>query len=243
MIPKIIHYCWFGKKEKPKSIQMCIDSWKILGYKIYEWNEDNYDLNKHPYVKENYKKKKWAFVSDFVRLDVLYKNGGIYLDTDVKFIRKIPDEFLNVDCLLGFQFDCILGTHIIGAKKGATLLKLILDKYDSGNKEFFTNNIVFNDFFLEYLPAFKLNGKTQEIYLNDEKIKIYSKRFFSCPMLKKEGYAYHLLDNSWRNKKHIKIKKVIKFMLGDSIYYNLIAWRAIRKKYASKYKKIYDKNR
>lgn len=242
MIPKIIHYCWFGGKEKPKSIQMCIDSWEILGYKVYEWNETNYDLNKNAYVSNNYKNKKWAYVSDYVRLDVLYENGGIYLDTDVKFIKKIPDSFLDADCLLGFQFDCILGTHIIGAKKNSWILKLILDKYKSNNEEIFTNNFLFNDFFLENVSDFKLNGKTQEVHLNNEKIKIYEKKYFSCPVLK-NGYAYHLLDNSWRDKKFVRVKSFIKFVLGNSIYYNLIAWRAIRKKYAIKYKKIYDENK
>ena len=239
MIPKVIHYCWFGKKKKPKYIIDCINSWRILGYKIYEWNEDNYDLNKHPYVKNNYNKRNWAFVSDYVRLDILYKNGGIYLDTDVKFIKKIPDSFLDVNFFLGFQFDCILGTHIIGAQKGSIILKAILDSYNYDTSKIFTNNIIFNDFFLEYVTQFRLNGKTQEIYFKNEKIRIYSKSYFSCPFYK--GYAFHLLDNSWRNKKHVKLKKFLKIILGNRIYYNLIAWKAIRKSYASKYKKIYDK--
>lgn len=242
MIPKKIHYCWFGKKEKPKYIRKCIDSWKILGYEIYEWNEDNYDLNKHPYVKCNYLEKKWAFVSDYVRLDVLYKYGGIYLDTDVKFIKKLPDDYLNVDFLLGFQFECILGTHIIGAKKESRVLKLILDEYNVISKnQIFTNNMLFNEFFLEKVPSFKLNGKTQTIIFDNEKIIVYAKHYFSCPIFFKEGYAFHLLDNSWRNKKYIKLKKVLKSIIGNSVYYNLIAWRAIRKSYSNKYKEIYDR--
>ena len=82
---KIIHYCWFGGNEKSQIIKKCINSWKkyMPEYKIMEWNEKNIDLSFSPFVIEAYKNKKWAFVSDVIRLKVLYEYGGIYLDTDV----------------------------------------------------------------------------------------------------------------------------------------------------------------
>ena len=87
MIPKKIHYVWFGN-EKNKLMKRCIDSWKKLNYEVYEWNEKTYDINKNDFVKEAYKKQNWAFLSDYIRLDVLYNLGGIYIDTDVLLIKK-----------------------------------------------------------------------------------------------------------------------------------------------------------
>ena len=78
MIPKIIHYCWFGRNPKPEIIEKCIASWKKYcpDWEIKEWNEDNYDVNKAPYVREAYEAKMWAFVSDYARLDIIFQNGG-----------------------------------------------------------------------------------------------------------------------------------------------------------------------
>ena len=93
MIPKKIHYCWFGRGEKPKDALKCIESWKKFcpDYEILEWNEDNFDLTQNRYMKEAYEAKKWAFVSDYARLKIIYDNGGIYLDTDVEIIKPIDD--------------------------------------------------------------------------------------------------------------------------------------------------------
>ncbi|MBO4679230.1 MAG: hypothetical protein J5626_06130, partial [Lachnospiraceae bacterium] len=86
MIPKIIHYCWFGGKEKPESVQRMIKSWEKAcpDFEIKEWNETNYDINKHPFMRKAKECGKWSFVSDYARLDILYENGGVYLDTDVE---------------------------------------------------------------------------------------------------------------------------------------------------------------
>lgn len=91
MVPKIIHYCWFGGGEKPSSVKKCIDSWsqKCPGYEIKEWNETNYDISKSSYTLQAYEAKKYAFLTDYVRLDVLYREGGVYFDTDVKLIKSI----------------------------------------------------------------------------------------------------------------------------------------------------------
>lgn len=92
-IPKVIHYCWFGGKPLSEIAQRCIASWKRFcpDYKIVEWNEDNYNLDTNTYISEAYKAKKWAFVSDYARFDILYRFGGIYFDTDVELIKPIDD--------------------------------------------------------------------------------------------------------------------------------------------------------
>lgn len=91
MIPKVIHYCWFGRGPKPEKIQKCIDSWsKIMpDYEIKEWDEDNWDVRKHLYTSQAYDVKKYAFVSDYARYDILFNNGGIYLDTDVELLKSL----------------------------------------------------------------------------------------------------------------------------------------------------------
>ena len=104
MIPKIIHYCWFGKNPLPEETKEFIESWKKYcpQYKIIEWNEDNFDINKLRYTKEAYEHKKWAFITDYVRLYALYYYGGIYMDTDVE-VTKPLDCFLEEQGFSGFE--------------------------------------------------------------------------------------------------------------------------------------------
>lgn len=97
MIPKIIHYCWFGGNPLPKSAKKCIASWRkfLPDYEIKEWNESNYDVHKIPYIHEAYEAKKYAFVSDYARFDILYQYGGIYFDTDVQVIKPMNEIIAN----------------------------------------------------------------------------------------------------------------------------------------------------
>lgn len=101
MIPKVIHYCWFGDKPIPKMAKKCLKSWGKYcpGYEIKLWNEDNFDLNCNQYVKEAYEAKKWAFVTDYARLYIVYHYGGIYLDTDVELIQPL-DSLLKEQAFL-----------------------------------------------------------------------------------------------------------------------------------------------
>ena len=106
MIPKIIHYCWFGHKELPPLAKKCIASWRkfLPDYEIKEWNEDNFDINSIPYTAQAYKHKKYAFVSDYARFKILYEYGGIYFDTDVEVIKPI-DDFLEKGAFFGLEQD------------------------------------------------------------------------------------------------------------------------------------------
>ena len=131
-IPKIIHYCWFGGNEKPTLAVKCMKSWKKYcpDYQIIEWNEENYDISACPlYVRQAYEAKKWAFVTDYVRLDVVYRHGGIYLDTDVE-LRKPPDELLEYPGYFGFEEGIYISTGLgFGAEKEMPLLKELMDDY------------------------------------------------------------------------------------------------------------------
>lgn len=105
-IPKKIHYCWFGRNPLPKSALKCIESWKkyFPDYEIIQWNEDNYDVNKITYTREAYQAKKYAFVSDYARFDILYYEGGIYFDTDVEVIKSF-DDILEKGGFIGCEID------------------------------------------------------------------------------------------------------------------------------------------
>lgn len=103
-IPKVIHYCWFGRGEKPKLARKCINSWKKYcpDYEIIEWNEDNFDVYCNGYTSYCYDNKKWAYLSDLVRLIVVAEHGGIYFDTDVELLRN-PDELLKYEAFYSFE--------------------------------------------------------------------------------------------------------------------------------------------
>lgn len=137
MIPKIIHYCWFGENPLPELAVKCIESWKKYcpDYKIIEWNESNFDLTCCEYVKEAYQEKKWAFVSDYVRLKVVYDNGGIYLDTDVELLKSL-DNFLLDGAFYGIEQSSCEEKYIatglgFGAEKNHFTVKAMLDDYEN----------------------------------------------------------------------------------------------------------------
>ena len=131
MIPKIIHYCWFGRNPKPQLAQKCIDSWYKFfpDYRIIEWNEDNFDVSQYPYSQYCYDTKRWAFLSDFVRLIVVYENGGIYFDTDVEVIKPF-DDLVRFESFYGFENDKFVATGLgFGAEKNSKTVKSILNQY------------------------------------------------------------------------------------------------------------------
>ncbi len=132
MIPKTIHYCWFGGNEKPKTVIKCINSWKKYcpNYDIIEWNDNNIDISLCPtYVQQAYERHKWAFVTDYVRLKVVYENGGIYFDTDVELIKKI-DFLLNNRAFFGFENANYIATGLgFGAEKGLDILREMMNEY------------------------------------------------------------------------------------------------------------------
>ena len=103
-IPKVIHYCWFGGNPLPKSAEKCNKSWQRYcpDYEIKRWDESNFDVNCNEYCKFCYENKKWAFLTDYIRLKVIYDNGGVYLDTDVELLKNI-DDIVNIGAYMGLQ--------------------------------------------------------------------------------------------------------------------------------------------
>lgn len=132
MIPKTIHYCWFGGNPIPNDLKKCISSWEKLcpDYEIKRWDESNFDVNQHPFVKGAYEAKEWAFVSDYARLKIVYDEGGIYLDTDVELVKNL-DFLLRYKLYIGVQQSgklCNTGLGF-GAEKENPIVKKMLDEY------------------------------------------------------------------------------------------------------------------
>lgn len=188
MIPKIIHYCWFGRKPKPQKVLEYIETWKNFfpDFEIKEWNEDNFDVNMIPYTKEAYFAKKYAFVSDVARLYALIKDGGIYFDTDIRVLKRFSDDLLNSDGFLGFEHEQYVTTGVIASNPNNALLKEIFSnyfvrKFFLGLKYDETTNVSFiTDFF-------KSKG-----LVCDNKMKLF-RGFVFLPQV-------YLCANDWRTK-------------------------------------------
>lgn len=130
-IPKVIHYCWFGRGEKSDIIKKCMESWKIHcpDWEIIEWNEDNFDVNFCPYASKAYREKRWAYLSDAARLQIIYNEGGVYLDTDVE-LRHPIDELLNNEAWFGYATTTEIGTGVgFGAVKQNPFVLKLLEQY------------------------------------------------------------------------------------------------------------------
>lgn len=170
MIPRIIHYCWFGGNPKPEIIEKCIASWRTFcpDWEIREWNETNYDVNALPFTATAYAAKKWAFVSDVARLDILSQYGGIYLDTDVEILTDNPFEsFLSYDSVLVFETERAIASGLFFASAPNTaLVNALLESYWSieYTLENETVNSIMNKPVIQKLfPSLRWNAKSQTI--------------------------------------------------------------------------------
>ncbi len=134
MIPKIIHYIWFGGKPLPELAQKCLDSWKKYcpDYEIMRWDESNFDLNFNDYVKEAYEAKKWAFVSDVARLYALVNYGGIYMDTDVEVIKPL-DDLLEYEAVSGFESSDKIAAGLLACEKDNEIFNEFLQGYEGAH--------------------------------------------------------------------------------------------------------------
>lgn len=201
MIPKKIHYIWFGKGEKNERVKTCIESWKkyMPDYEIIEWNEDNFDINYNDFTKNAYANKKWAFVSDVARLWVLYNEGGIYMDTDVEVYKPL-DQFLNEEGFTGFEDVHYPVTATLGAVKGNPVIKLMLDYYNCIDFKLYdnwqdyikyqeTNTCIMSNIF-SLLGINRDWNATQRI----KHFTIYPQSYF---FTKDEGWTWHSFNGSW----------------------------------------------
>lgn len=214
MIKKTINYCWFGKSELDEKSRLCIESWKKImpDYEIKRWDESNYDVNKNSFVKEAYENKKWAFVSDYARLDIIYNYGGIYLDTDVEVIKTF-DDLLENDGFMGFEIGNYVATGLgFGAVAGHPFLKENMDAYN--NIKLYLPDGKLNDVVCPIITTkllqkynLELNNKLQTI----KGIKIYPTDYF-CPMSFQTGeinittntHSIHRYNMSWISKEEQK---------------------------------------
>lgn len=216
MIPKKIHYCWFGGNEINDLARKCIESWKKYcpEYEIIRWDEKNYDIHRCPYVEEAYYSKKWAFVSDYARLDIIYHNGGIYLDTDVELVNGL-DELLSASCFLGMETPGVIATGLgFGAEKGNKNIALMLNEYKTlhfkiKNKEYDTIPCPIRN--TRPFKTLGLTNKNMIQYINDA--KIYPPEYF-CPLnyqtkeltLTPNTIAIHYFNASWISDEEKEMK-------------------------------------
>lgn len=208
LIPKKIHYCWFGKNPFPERYKKWMDSWKRYcpDYEIIEWNEDNYDITKNKYMHQAYEAKKWGFVSDYARLDVIYNYGGIYLDTDVELVRNL-DELLYQSGFMGFQMEQQVNSGLgFGAAAGNIFIKGMLDAYNDlsfidslGNMDLTPCPIRETEYLIK--QGLQLNGEYQVLKGG---LTIYPEKVF-CGIgfltrelrLSEDTFSIHHYDGSW----------------------------------------------
>lgn len=221
MIPKIIHYCWIGGTPLPEIAKKCIESWKKCcpDYEIREWNESNYDFTQNVYMKEAYEVKKWGFVSDYARLDIIYRYGGFYLDTDVELLKSL-DPFCTEKFYMGCEAREAVNSGLgFGAERGTPLLKEMMDSI-YGDRHF-----ICNDGSLDVTPSPRLNTSflrekglrlDGDIEKLDCGITIYPAEYFAPKdfktgqvVLTDKTYSIHHYDASWmepEDKQVLRIK-------------------------------------
>ena len=223
MIPKIIHYCWFGGNPLPELALKCIESWKkfLPDYEIKEWNESNYDVKKNLYISQAYDAKKYAFVSDYARFDILYEYGGIYFDTDVEVIRSL-DKIIEHGAFAGFEFPGKLNAGLgIASPAASPIYKEILDSYKKSSFIKKDGTVDLTTVVERVSDIFCKHGFTEKNEIQYVAgITIYPVEYF-CPKSLKTGiinltdntYTIHHYDGSWVSDMH---KWYI--MIRDRIY-------------------------
>lgn len=242
MVPKIIHYCWFGRKPLPSLALKCIASWKkyLPDYEIKEWNEDNFDVNVIPYTKEAYSAKKYAFVSDYARFWILYNYGGLYFDTDVELIKSIDDILANGG-YMGFEKNPskknrgLVNPGIgFASEKNNILLKDLIDLYSSLHFVDECGNLCTNKTVVHYttdiLQKYGLNNSLANQYICG--FTIYLEEYFS-PIslithrlhLTKNTRSIHRFMGSWATQNNSIIEK-LRLILPERILllYNKVSF-------------------
>lgn len=217
MIPKKIHYCWFGNKQKPQSVLKYIDTWgkKFPDYEIKEWNESNFNVNQLNFTREAYFAKKYAFVSDVCRLYALYTEGGIYFDTDIIVLKRFPEDILSHKAFAGFEHEIYIGTGIIGSEKNNVIIKQFLSLYN--DMHFFRkfrfnlspNVILFTKILVEH--GLKRDNSYQDL----NEITIYPQNIFCCKDCRTKEYynnsdslSIHDFSGLWTDEKDTLRNKI-----------------------------------
>lgn len=237
MIPKIIHYCWFGRNPLPPLAIKCIESWKkyLPDYEIKEWNEDNFDVNIIPYTQEAYAAKKYAFVSDYARFWVLYRYGGVYFDTDVEVIKPMND-ILAKGAFMGRESDSSGVAPGLGlaCQSGMSFYKSIISFYDTLhylNVDGSQNQTTIVEYTTTILQQY---GWIDNMEIqNVDGITIYPEDYF-CPIsiltkklnITSNTCTIHHYSASWMdNKKKEWIKNAVKKILNEDVILGYIRFK------------------
>lgn len=234
MIPKIIHYCWFGNHPIPANLKKCMESWKVMmpDWEWKRWDENSFDINSTPWTAEAYAEKKYAFVSDYVRLLALYKFGGLYLDTDVKLEKSLEPLCYQYNAFMGFENKIVLTSAVIAMPAKHPLIASFLAYYDGKHfsQEIVNENEANVHMMTDICKRHGLicNDSEQDLTIYrkataEYKVHIYPQTYF-CPLdfyhnkkFSKNTYAIHYFDASWLNK---ETKKRIIF--ERSLWYKVI---------------------
>lgn len=233
-IPHILHYCWFGGNPKPDIVRQCMESWSkyFFGWEIREWNENNFDVHKTVYSSEAYKAKKYAFVADYARFDILYRCGGVYVDTDVEFIKPLPNKIIENHAFSGMESNNKVNPGLIfGAVKShpfvGEMLNLYLHKHFEGVNDG-TKTVVDYTTGLLSKHGYKENGEYQFIY----DVALYPSFYFCgynldihemniCP----ETISVHHYAASWssgKSKTKRRFLQLLKKVVGIKSYTKLL---------------------
>lgn len=241
MIPKIIHLCWFGGNEYPALVKKCVSSWeeKLPDYEIKKWDESSFPVNDYPFTREAYSQKKWAFVSDYVRLVALYEYGGVYMDTDLEVIRDFSSLLVEESFVSSRIEGELITAGFIAAEPKHPFIKALIKYYESkmidraGNTTFVMNPLVFTRVAMDAY-SFPLNKKS---FRNGDMV-IYSLDYFMPyhkNMISKRPYSqsnYHITENtyaihhdmgSWGHQSKTKraIKGLIRLVIPEPFYRRL----------------------
>ncbi len=230
-IPKVIHYCWFGKGKMPALAEKCIKSWKKYcpQYEIICHNEDNFDITENKYAYEAYQSGKWAFVSDYVRLKVLYTEGGIYLDTDVELLKPL-DDLIEEYGYMGFDDKNLISTGLgFACEKGNELVGALLKDYDD-------IPFILPDGSYDITPCPDRNSDTlkklgMDFSVNDQvfmNIRMLPEDYL-CPIkyytgkkiITKNTYSIHHFCASWISntaKRTLFVKRIVGVKMYDKLY-------------------------
>ncbi|WP_302572320.1 glycosyltransferase family 32 protein [Phocaeicola coprocola] len=234
MIPKIIHYCWFGNHPIPANLKKCMESWKVMmpDWEWKRWDENSFDINSTPWTAEAYAARKYAFVSDYVRLLALYEFGGVYLDTDVKLEKSLEPLCYKHNAFMGFENNSVLTSAVIAMPAKHPLIASFKTYYDGKHfsQEIINSNEANVRMMTDICKRYGLicNDSEQDliIYKNtttEYKIHIYPQTYF-CPLdfyhnkkFSKNTYAIHYFDASWLNRETKE-----RIMFERSLWYKVI---------------------
>lgn len=195
---KKIHYCWFGSEE-PENVKRNVARWRELNpdFEIIKWDESNTDVSAYEFGRRALNAKRWAFVTDIVRIQKLMEYGGVYADTDVEMVSPLSRLERHSDKLvMGYMLNCALGTAVMYAPPDHPYLCHILAKYNRIRQGFWPlNNSIFTEYFINEVPNFLLDGK----YFENMSCVVYPKEIFEHPsLIRPHGISVHHACGSWK---------------------------------------------